>query len=380
LIESVSVEGVTLLRKRIEQRQERLVRQLHSIGYRMAGSYLKQIVTKIGRVCFRVKKLWKPGMSGIVSPILDALHIRRIRYARDVRMLCVDLASRLSYGDAKKEVKKTNGLEIPKRTIHSFVQEIAPKLKKANEHAVQQEGLQLVVMADGTKVRSIYDTDNDVQVAIAYNPEGGSKTLLQASVNKPWNRMEGFHILVCDADRSTMLNLGCEETAIQLDIVHAVKETLIKLWSEGMSKEERDKVSLEMKSILYTLVNSTMRHGLDGDIDALNLRIDQTLKELNKLSEKLLREGYPKASHFIRKDAKLMVTFAKLLTLGVKIPYTSNAIERLMGEVMKRCKHKWAHWSTQGLENILQIILTRYTREETYEAFWKTYIHPSQQL
>jgi len=223
-VESVSVEGIILLTERIEQYQERLVRELYSMGYRMAGSYLKQIVTKIGRVCFRVVKLWKPSRRGVVSPILDALHIRRIRYARDVRMLCVDLASRLSYGDAEKEIKKTNGLKIPKRTIHSFVQEVAPQLKKVNDQAVKHEGLQMVVMGDGTKVRSIYASDNEVHVAIAYSPEGGSKTLLQASVNKPWEMVGGFHILVCDADRSTMLNLAYEETAIQLDIHSACSE------------------------------------------------------------------------------------------------------------------------------------------------------------
>jgi len=42
-----------------------------------------------------------------------------------------------------------------------------------------------------------------------------------------------------------------------------------------------------------------------------------------------------------------MVTFAKVaLEIGISIPYTSNAIERLMGEISKRCKHKWMHWST----------------------------------
>ena len=48
----------------------------------VAGSYLKQIVTRLGRVVFRVVKLWKPGRRGMVSPILDALHVRRIKYAR----------------------------------------------------------------------------------------------------------------------------------------------------------------------------------------------------------------------------------------------------------------------------------------------------------
>jgi hypothetical protein len=35
------------------------------------------------------------------------------------------------------------------------------------------------------------------------------------------------------------------------------------------------------------------------------------------------------------------------------IPYTNNLVERLMGEVAKRVKNKWMHWSTKGLENLL---------------------------
>ncbi len=87
--------------------------------------------------------------------------------------------------------------------------------------------------------------------------------------------------------------------------------------------------------------------------------------------------GYRKASFFISKNAKLMVTFAKLATIGLNIPYTSNTIERMMGKIAKRCKHKWAHWSTKGLENMLWILLTRYTDPQHYEAFWDRYIHLS---
>ena len=72
------------------------------------------------------------------------------------------------------------------------------------------------------------------------------------------------------------------------------------------------------------------------------------------------------------------VTFAKLALKNIQIPYTSNVIERLMGEISKRCKHKWMHWSTESLENILQIILVRYANPQFYKQFWKTCIHPTQ--
>ena len=40
-----------------------------------------------------------------------------------------------------------------------------------------------------------------------------------------------------------------------------------------------------------------------------------------------------------------------------------------MGEISKRCKHKWMKWTTKGLEAILRFILTRYTNERIYEDF-----------
>ena len=90
----------------------------------------------------------------------------------------------------------------------------------------------------------------------------------------------------------------------------------------------------------------------------------------------MLRDsGYPKAAAFIEKHARFMITFAELALEGVEIPYTTNRIERLMGEISKRCKHKWMHWSTRGLKNILTIILVRYTDEVLYENFKNAYIH-----
>jgi transposase-like protein len=109
-------------------------------------------------------------------------------------------------------------------------------------------------------------------------------------------------------------------------------------------------------------------------MDAIERRIEWTLLELERLAKSLSRRGYARASEFISKNARLMVTFAKLAVQGIDIPYTSNAIERLMGAIARRCKHGWMHWSTKGLERMLWILLVRYTDEK--ESFWQAYIHP----
>ena len=146
---------------------------------------------------------------------------------------------------------------------------------------------------------------------------------------------------------------------------------------DNSSREERKKLSEEMDRILSTLVNSTKKHLKDCDKKALSKRIGSTLKELRNIASRMERKGYLKTSQFITTHAVHMVTFAKIaLTMNVRIPHTSNAMERLMGEISKRCKHKWMHWSTKGLENMLWIVLVRYTNPELFKAFWNSYIHP----
>jgi len=54
---------------------------------------------------------------------------------------------------------------------------------------------------------------------------------------------------------------------------------------------------------------------------------------------------------------------------GFEVPWTSNPVERLMGEVSKRCKNQWMRWTAEGLEAILQLRLVKYADPEYYQAF-----------
>ncbi len=171
-----------------------------------------------------------------------------------------------------------------------------------------------------------------------------------------------------------MLN-DVDANHLQLCILHAIKYLLFTLWGEGMSKDDRAKVKVAVKEALFTLVNSTKKHLEDKDYDSLQERIDKTLKTLNEMARQLQDDGYNRAAEFLKKNSRFVLTFAQLALLGIRIPYTTNKIERLMGEVSKRCKHKWMHWSTVGLKDILTIVLVRYTNKPLYEDFKKAYIH-----
>ena len=74
-------------------------------------------------------------------------------------------------------------------------------------------------------------------------------------------------------------------------------------------------------------------------------------------------------------SANYMVTFARRAVKGIEVPYTNNLIERLMGEIAKRVKNKWMHWSTQGLENLLNILLVRYCNKQFFGEIKEKYLN-----
>jgi hypothetical protein len=310
-----------------------------------------ELVTSLGAIELTIQEVKRGGR--VTSPLIDALGIRRKRYSQELRMILADMTARLSYGDTRKQFLEINGIDVPEQTIHSFLQEIGAKLGDASDfRRIEEEKKKeepIVVLADGTKTHSIYQTRNNVKVAILYDQKSGEKRIVSIGVNNGWKDAEGRRtqndtFVVSDAEEEIPEKVTHSE--LQIDLVHAVRDALYRMWMDGSSREEESKqLSQEMKRILYTLVYSVRKHLKDKDGDALSHRIESTIKERRNLAESMEeRGGYLKTSNFILAHARLMVTFAKVtLERGISIPYTSNAIERLMGEISKRCKHKWMH-------------------------------------
>ena len=65
-----------------------------------------------------------------------------------------------------------------------------------------------------------------------------------------------------------------------------------------------------------------------------------------------------------------MQTFAEKALDGIEVRWTSNPVERAMGEVAKRCKRDWMQWSRDGLNAVLQLRLVKYQDPELYSQFF----------
>lgn len=295
--------------------------------------------------------------------------MKRRRYSRGVRMACVEYAAKMSYGDAAAEYETGTGIRVPKRTIHTWVKELAPRLLEAYTASREAREPEMnLVIGDSTVVRGRgFRERNQVRVLIS-----GDGALESLKVNEPWPETE-VDVLVSDDEPGLAEAVKAEWR--QLCILHAVKRLGYILWRDRMRLEER-RVALEaIKTPLFTLVHSAEKHLADGDVDRLRWRIDWTMMMLGDAARDLRSRGYDKAGEYLERHAGLLVSFAELALEGIRIPYTTNRVERLMGEVAKRCKNRWMHWSTDGLRSILIFVLVRYTDEEVYERFKKAYIH-----
>ncbi|HMB45593.1 MAG TPA: ISH6 family transposase, partial [Candidatus Methanoperedens sp.] len=173
-----------------------------------------------------------------------------------------------------------------------------------------------------------------------------------------------------DAEKEMKNAMTEDADSYQLDLIHAARIAGFKLWEDKiMSLEERNRIVSKLEGVLYTLKNSVEKHLIDKNTDDLKNRINMTVDDLKKMSKELWKLGCRKTATFIKKYSNSMVVFAKFAMNGIRVPWNSNIIERLMGEISKRTKHKWMKWTTKGLETILNIILVRYCSEENYEEF-----------
>jgi hypothetical protein len=168
----------------IERRQETLIEELcgpnysRDSMYRRGSSYTKTLITCLGEIRFKAKKIIRRSDGKTSTPILKALDAKRRKYSRGVRMRLAEFASKMSYGDACLEYEAATGVHVPKRTIHSFVQEIAPRLLEAGKMAAKAE----IVIGDSTKVRAQASRKmNNVRVLIS----GGGR-MLALGVNEEW--------------------------------------------------------------------------------------------------------------------------------------------------------------------------------------------------
>jgi transposase-like protein len=381
-----------ILKAALEKAQEDLVNELCGTKYsrkedkkfRRAGTAKRKLVTRHGKIEFTLVKVKSLENDSILRPFLLYAGLEpKKRNVDDLVLECAEAATYLTYRDSKTVIENFTKTRISKHRIHSYVQEIGAFMdKERKETALKKVGL---LYADGTKAHGLNGKKNEINVVVGKNLETGEKHLLGLSVNRDWtqtaSQFEGkADLLISDADRAMRNTLIDKALSSQLCINHVVRDVSFNLWKAGLPKQDRKEILTKLLAILQALRNSVIKHLKDQDTQRLQWRINKTLADLKQLANELSKEGLVSAAKFLRNSANYMVTFAMLAAKHVRVPYTNNLIERLMGEIAKRVKNKWMHWSTKGLENLLNILLARYCNASLYSKMKEKYLNQNNTL
>lgn len=183
---------------------------------------------------------------------------------------------------------------------------------------------------------------------------------------------------VSDFEQGLWEALTPQGGAWQGDQVHVPRTLTYALWEDGLGRGEEQQGFVQTAvGLLAQLRNSLSLHPPKGETAEVEHRIQQTIKEFRRLATRLWNEGYRRAAIFLRRSAVAVTTFATLALKGIVIPWHNNLVERLMGEVSKRCKHKWMRWTSRGGQALLALLIVRTVEPDTHDEFWRRKLYGS---
>jgi len=238
------------------------------------------------------------------------------------------------------------------------------------------------VIPDGTKCHSQDDdrSSHSVQATLGEDTAEESRSLLDLSVNADWDEtaaelddigaVTDDATVVSDADSGIVTAFTDENRDHQLDPSTSAERWVTPSGTMASSPWTVGRRSfLEVIDEVFHLKNSVAKHRPAEEFAAIRSRIARTRERLEKTAWQLEQFGSAKAAGYLRRWLPSIVTFAEHAVEGFEVPWTSNPVERLMGEVSKRCKNQWMRWTAEGLEAILQLRLVKYADPEYYQAF-----------
>ena len=383
----------TILEEFVDSFDEQLVKEYcgekHARGngdsrYQRAGTASRSATTTAGEHEFDLHYIHDTAEDSYFRPIEDVIEFDgQNHYQEDLTVRAVKAATKLSYRDAVEQISEfTSGLS--RSTIHRRVKRFGGRLREFLHDGVAGTEAE-TVMADGTKCHSQEDGVGFHDVNVTLNRdvvgENGETTLLDVNVDGAWSdtaaqlreteAIDEDAYLISDAEEA-LVNAFCQGdfSRHQLDLVHLPRTVGFHLWDDdAFPLTERKQIAVEVGSDVFHLKNSVEKHRPAEEFADIVHRINTTSDRLQRLARQLDQLDSPEAARYLRRWEPSILRFAECATNGTTVPWTSNAVERAMGEVSKRCKHQWMRWTAPGLESILTLNLVRYANPTQFEEF-----------
>lgn len=375
----------------LEARSEELTDELcgpryHPIEdspYRRAGTKKRTLGTRFGRIHVRIHRVKDTRTGETFTPLWTDVTIKPKKiHQRDLDALTEQAATRMTYRNTNEELGKTI---LGVASAHTINRRLIEDGNRLRDYLHKRDLIATAHQADGTKLHGQDRAKKDVNITLATGND--APRLRSITVGEDWEghqpalRRTHFQNIngepipgtaITDFEKGLHQKLVPEGGHWQGDHVHVPRTLRYNLWQDGMGQsDERKAIVQTAVGILSHLRNSLNLHLPKGESDAIRHRIKQTIKEFRRLATRIENEGYYKAAGFLRNSAVSVTTFATLALEGIQVPWHNNHLERLMGEVSKRCKHKWMSWTGRGASALLTFVAVRAIEPETFEAFWR---------
>lgn len=353
--------------------------------YQRAGTAEKQIVTVLGTSTLRLTYV-KDTEAGAdeqtyIRPIEAVLEFNGTkRYQHCISTDAAILALDATYRTATAIGNRFTSMPSP-ATINRRVIAFGPTVTQHLTAAIDGRNVQSVV-ADSTKVYSQEDgAFHEVNITISRDGVGEDfeTTVLDVNVNTEWettatrldeqDAIAADAALVSDGEDSLVAAFRQVLGFHQYDLVHLPRALGHTLWDdEQLPLAERKGYCTDVLGDVLYLKNSVALHAPAEEWDAIRHRIDTITDRLQRTIRHLELDGCHRSASFLRTWLPSLTRFAEAALDERTIPWTSNAVERAMGGVSKRCKNKWMRWTEAGLEAMLTLRQVRNTHPDLFEV------------
>jgi len=369
------------------KKEEFLVEQLcgkiycrEKTGFHRCKTQKKTILTRFGRIRHAFVYVKDKTTGRIFSPLLEWLEIPLYqRLSHNFKQVLSRKASRSTYQLGVEDIQDSFGFGISRQTLHAYVKQTCSAISCTAEPNPEHK----ILLADGTKVRNGKKTKyHEVRVLASYGEEN-DKVILAQEINKEWQEIaetidfKQYKVLVADGETGIKENLCKEHMRFHLCHLHAINDVSFYLWKNGCGRKEGRPYINRLEQLIYTLQNSTKKYWKDKDIMRLARRVRRTKRSLKELADLLIVKGFVEAGEFLQRHVNHLTTASELAPTGLKVPFTTNGMERLMQEVGKRTKKKGMYWSEDGLQRILSMVLKRYALPKNRRTYIEIFANNS---
>jgi hypothetical protein len=356
----------------------------HSSAFERKGSKKRTLGTRFGKIQLHLSRVRNKITNEWFCPIWsDVIVEPRKIFQLDIIGIMQSGAQRMSYRNTSEEIEAVVLGEVPSPcTVNRRIKEIGPELAREIK---DRELVATTHQPDDTKVHAQDGGHHRIMLVLATGPNKRPR-LRGLAVGKKWKEHDfsldktifkdghgrpSHPTVVSDLEPGLGELFTPENGVWQPCVNHVVRDVGHNLWADGlkMSATKRG-IMGSISGILEHLKNSVRKHVPLGEVDAVEHRMKQTTKELRRRATILDDQGYHKTAEYLRRVSNTVTVFAALALQGIEIPCDNNVLERIMGEVGKRFKHKWMSWTVEGAEALLVLLIVRTIEPDTYKKFW----------